>query len=97
MIERQLSADLLNALRHMPVVALLGPRQVGKTTLALEVVEAHDSPEALPCSKPRTIKQSAETQGHPYVAITLLFSSYIIFPQPLSVLLIGHCYGEALV
>lgn len=41
MIERQLSADLLNALRHMPVVALLGPRQVGKTTLALEMVEAH--------------------------------------------------------
>jgi len=41
MIERKLSADLLNALRHMPVVALLGPRQVGKTTLALEMVEAH--------------------------------------------------------
>lgn len=41
MIPRYLSSDLLNALRHMPVVALLGPRQVGKTTLALEMVEAH--------------------------------------------------------
>lgn len=30
---------MLNALENMPVVALLGPRQVGKTTLALKIAE----------------------------------------------------------
>ena len=37
MIRRKLQNVILNALDAMPVVALLGPRQVGKTTLALEV------------------------------------------------------------
>lgn len=39
MIDRSIQHDLLNALRNVPVVALLGPRQVGKTTLALKVAE----------------------------------------------------------
>lgn len=38
-IIRDLKKELENALQHMPVVALLGPRQVGKTTLALETEE----------------------------------------------------------
>ena len=33
MIERNIVGKLENALANMPVVALLGPRQVGKTTL----------------------------------------------------------------
>lgn len=37
MIERRLSPQLKDAISHTPAVALLGPRQVGKTTLALEV------------------------------------------------------------
>ena len=37
MIRRQLSSELKDAIAHTPAVALLGPRQVGKTTLALEV------------------------------------------------------------
>jgi len=37
MIKRHLQQKLIMALQNMPVVALLGPRQVGKTTLALEV------------------------------------------------------------
>ena len=37
MIERALSGEILDSLASMPAVALLGPRQVGKTTLALEV------------------------------------------------------------
>jgi predicted AAA+ superfamily ATPase len=40
MINRELQEKLENALKTMPVVALLGPRQVGKTTLALEVVKS---------------------------------------------------------
>ena len=40
MFPRQLQANLLQALRRQPAVALLGPRQVGKTTLALAAGEA---------------------------------------------------------
>lgn len=37
MIQRMMESELLAALKAAPVVALLGPRQVGKTTLALEI------------------------------------------------------------
>lgn len=36
-IERNIAPGLLEAINHNPAVALLGPRQVGKTTLALAV------------------------------------------------------------
>ena len=39
MIKRSLENKLIDAINNMPVVALLGPRQVGKTTLALEVAK----------------------------------------------------------
>lgn len=39
MLLRKLENDLRVALENMPVVALLGPRQVGKTTLALQLAE----------------------------------------------------------
>ncbi|MCC7549792.1 MAG: ATP-binding protein [Burkholderiales bacterium] len=39
MIPRRCLADLDDALTEAPAVALLGPRQVGKTTLALEVAD----------------------------------------------------------
>lgn len=39
MITRQLSSELARALDEAPAVALLGPRQAGKTTLALEVAK----------------------------------------------------------
>ncbi len=37
MIRRLLEENVIQALSTMPVVAILGPRQVGKTTLALEI------------------------------------------------------------
>lgn len=37
MIKRRILDDLLKAIQRTPAVALLGPRQVGKTTLALEI------------------------------------------------------------
>lgn len=40
MIPRRLFPDLLAALAEAPAVALLGPRQAGKTTLALELAES---------------------------------------------------------
>ena len=43
MISRRLHARLQNLLAEYPAVALIGPRQVGKTTLALEIAEVVDS------------------------------------------------------
>jgi len=43
MIERHLKPRLLEAIGHSPAVALLGPRQVGKTTLALEIGDTRPS------------------------------------------------------
>lgn len=40
MFSRHLQLQLIEELRHFSAVALLGPRQVGKTTLALEVAKA---------------------------------------------------------
>lgn len=39
MIPRDIEKRLAYALKNMPVVALVGPRQVGKTTLALQIAE----------------------------------------------------------
>ncbi|MGE0349247.1 ATP-binding protein [Hydrogenophaga sp.] len=43
MFDRQTTPRLLDELAHMPAVALLGPRQVGKTTLALDVAQQRPS------------------------------------------------------
>jgi len=43
MFERRLLPLLLDELQHNPAVALLGPRQVGKTTLALEAARSRPS------------------------------------------------------
>ncbi len=39
MITRTLEGKLIESLRNMPVVVILGPRQVGKTTLALDLAK----------------------------------------------------------
>ena len=38
-IPRAVEAQVRSRLRHMPAVALLGPRQVGKTTLARAIAD----------------------------------------------------------
>ncbi len=43
MLTRSLTPQLQDALANIPAVALLGPRQVGKTTLALEVGQAFNA------------------------------------------------------
>ncbi|MGL3609054.1 ATP-binding protein [Rhizobium sp. G187] len=43
MIERRIEKELRNLIDSGPAVALLGPRQVGKTTLAIEVGESRPS------------------------------------------------------
>ena len=39
MIQRRLKSKIMEALKRSPAVALMGPRQVGKTTIALDVAE----------------------------------------------------------
>ena len=43
MIKRRLEAQIIEALERSPSVALLGPRQVGKTTIALNISETMPS------------------------------------------------------
>lgn len=43
MLSRRIGARLNHLLRHSPAVVLLGPRQAGKTTLALEIGEQQSS------------------------------------------------------
>jgi uncharacterized protein len=43
MIDRRIHAQLVEMIGRYPAVALLGPRQVGKTTLALNVAAARPS------------------------------------------------------
>jgi uncharacterized protein len=37
MIERRVAAEVAELLQHLPAVVLVGPRQAGKTTLALQL------------------------------------------------------------
>ncbi len=39
LLPRNLTEDIKRRLRHNPVLAILGPRQCGKTTLALQIVK----------------------------------------------------------
>lgn len=43
MLERAIQQQVLKALRRQSTVALIGPRQVGKTTLALDIADSRDS------------------------------------------------------
>jgi uncharacterized protein len=43
MIERRIHTQLMEMISRYPAVALLGPRQVGKTTLALNVAAGRPS------------------------------------------------------
>ena len=43
MIDRQVTEKLQATIVHVPVVALLGARQVGKTTLAKTIAKSIDS------------------------------------------------------
>jgi predicted AAA+ superfamily ATPase len=43
MIVRRIESVVIERLEHLPAVALLGPRQVGKTTLARSIADRRDS------------------------------------------------------
>jgi len=63
MIERFLSQQLTRELEQFPVVAILGPRQVGKTTLALELQTASSRPSLyLDLERPSDLARLAEPE-----------------------------------
>ena len=39
MINRRILNDINESLAHFPVVSIIGPRQVGKTTLAKQIIK----------------------------------------------------------
>ena len=43
MYQRKLSQKIIHSLRHNPAVAILGPRQIGKTTLAVDIAKEQPS------------------------------------------------------
>ena len=52
MIARKLLADVLDSLSRFPVVGLIGPRQVGKTTLARTLLAHYPDAEYLDLERP---------------------------------------------
>lgn len=40
MIKREIQTSIEDAMAHFPAVGILGPRQIGKTTLALQIAQA---------------------------------------------------------
>ena len=74
MIHRvKLLARIQSALRRSRVVALIGPRQSGKTTLAREIVAAH-SPNYFDLEDPATLARLAE----PMTALSTLRGTVVI-------------------
>jgi predicted AAA+ superfamily ATPase len=70
MIDRQLSTLLKERLAFYPGIVLLGPRQVGKTTLAKAIAAQHPGALFLDLERPADRAQLAEPE---------LFLAQIIF------------------
>lgn len=62
MIERKLSATLRESLLAFPAVALLGPRQVGKSTLARSIIGADDV--FLDLERPADLARLADAEAY---------------------------------
>ena len=63
MIERKITSQLLQYLAQFPAVTLLGPRQVGKTTLAKKLGAKTESI-YLDLENPQDIKKLEDPQGY---------------------------------
>lgn len=74
MIERRVANDLRQALGQSPAVALLGPRQVGKTTLALDI--GHERPSVYldleaPSDRAKLAEPELYLAGHAHALVIL--------------------------
>ncbi|WP_108681786.1 ATP-binding protein [Methyloceanibacter sp. wino2] len=74
-VERVLKKEILTKLENVDCVALLGSRQVGKTTLAFEIYESFPDAVYLDLQSPEDIKQLGDGEAffreHPYALIVL--------------------------
>jgi uncharacterized protein len=65
MIKRKAQAEITELLKEFPAVAVLGPRQVGKTTLALEIGHTFaDEPVYLDLELPSNLNRLAEPEDY---------------------------------
>ena len=62
MINRRLLPDVLHALTEFPAVALLGPRQAGKTTLARIILDARQDAIHLDLERPSDLAKLADPE-----------------------------------
>lgn len=62
MINRRLLPDLMRALAEFPAVALLGPRQAGKTTLAKIIADAQQDAIRLDLERPSDLAKLADPE-----------------------------------
>jgi uncharacterized protein len=63
MIDRSLTAQILDSLRRFPIVGLIGARQTGKTTLARGIArDRPDSTEYLDLERPSTLARLEEAE-----------------------------------
>ena len=62
MVERALAAELSGALIRFPVVALVGPRQAGKTTLARALQKLRGDTEYLDLERPSNLARLSDPE-----------------------------------
>ena len=63
MIERRIQSGLARSLARFPAVALLGPRQAGKTTLARQIVDTHGASLYLDLERPSDLAKLADPES----------------------------------
>lgn len=88
MINRQLESNIVKLLRQFPAVAILGPRQVGKTTLAKQIA-ASGKKSMLYLDMEKTADRNRLKDAHTY--LTTYKSSCIIIDEAQ---LLPHLFSE---
>jgi predicted AAA+ superfamily ATPase len=59
---RRLAPEVLRSLDNFPVVALIGPRQCGKTTLARSLLAGYDNALYLDLERPSDLRKLADPE-----------------------------------
>ena len=67
LIEREVSQTVADDLEHFPAVAILGPRQAGKTTLAKSVIVSYPNALYLDLERPSHLSQLQDAEAFLYL------------------------------